>query len=209
MSASAETHALPEPEDPGLVAANLNVGVLLLVSAILFAFVAFVFAFGYLKAVNSNSDWRPAHVDPSQGYGIGILVGVLATAVVFELARRVLAGTDRRSWRALAGTALALSLAVVVVEVLQLTGSSFSITGGGYASVFYGWNALLIAIWLGAVYWVETLLAGSLRTSTNSEHLGGGGLVATLQASARACTTYLAAMSGIQIATYVLFYLIK
>lgn len=199
-----QAHALHEPEDPALVAANLNVGVRLLVSAIAFVFVAFVFAFFYLKAVNSNGNWRPGHVDPSQGYGISVLAGVLATTLVFAIARQGLAQDAWARWRAYAAVALAIAIAVVVAQVLQLTGTGFGVTGGGYASVFYGWNALSLAVWLGGAYWVETLFASSLRSAATTEPIGY-----SLSPSASACVVYLAALAGIQVVTYVLLYLIK
>lgn len=207
-TSSAQAHALHEPEDPGLVAANLNVGVRLLISGIVFVFVAFVFAFFYLKAVNSNGEWRPAHVDPSQGYGIAILVGVLGATVAFALARREVTAGAWGRWRAFVGVALAVSVAVVVVEVLQLTGTKFGVTGGGYASVFYGWNALSLALWLGALYWVETLFASSLRSPATTEPVGFQ-LAESLPDSARACVVFLASVSAIQLVTYILLYLIK
>lgn len=209
MSASsADTQVLPEPEDPGLLAANLSVGVRLLVSAIAFVFVAFVFAFFYLKAVNANGNWRPAHVKPSQGYGIAILLCVLGTTLFFELGRRALAGAAWGTWRACVAVALTLGFAAIVVGVLQLTGTNFGATGGGYASVFYGWGALWLGVWLGAVYWVETLFAGSLRGTVASAQVSGEPLE-LLRPATRACAVYLYASSGIALVSYVMLYLIK
>lgn len=209
MSASSpETAFVPEPEDLGVVAATWNVGIRLLISAIGFVAVSFLFAFFYLKAVNSNGNWRPAHVNPSQGWGIAILVGVIATALVFEVARRGLTPASLSRWRGLAGVAVALAVAVLVVDVLQLTQTNFGVTGGGYASVFYGWNAMSIAVWLGAVYWVETLFAVSLHPTAASGHIGGEP-VEILQRSASACVAFLYAVAGITVVFYVLLYLIK
>ena len=59
-------------------------------SAVAFVFVAFVFAFFYLKALNSNGDWR-IHINPSQGYGIATLACVLGATALFEVGRRALA----------------------------------------------------------------------------------------------------------------------
>ncbi len=197
-----------EPEDPGVLAANLRVGVRLLASAVAFVFVAFVFAFFYLRVLNSNGQWRPSRTHPSQSYGIAILVCVLAATVFFELARRGLGGAGRSGWRIHLWVAVALGVAVAVLQVLQYTSLGFGATGGGYASVFYGWTVLFLAAWLGAVYWIETLLAGLLRGATGPGH-GDAEPLELLRPSAEACSTYLLLMSGIEIVAYVLLYLIK
>jgi heme/copper-type cytochrome/quinol oxidase subunit 3 len=208
VSVSAGGGVAPGREDPRLAAANLSVGVRLLVSAIVFVFMSFVFAFFYLKAVNSNGNWRPAHVNPSQGYGIAILICVLGTTLCFELARRAGVQADSGTWRTGAAVALVLALAAVVLGILQITATDFGVTGGGYASVFYGWNALWIAIWLGAVYWVETLLATGLRRLPDPE-MPDADPLELLRPSADACMVYLYTSSGVAIVTYVMLYLIK
>jgi heme/copper-type cytochrome/quinol oxidase subunit 3 len=205
MSASSAP-IVPEPEDPRLVAANLVVGARLFASAMAFVFMSFVFAFFYLKAVNSNGMWRPAAVTPPQGYGIAILVCILAAAGAFELARRALAsGTGSVPMLSLA---LGLSVAVVVLQLIEyLAGVNFGADGGGYASVFYGWTAMFLAFWLGAVYSVETLLATSMRAAR--EAAANGAAVETLRPSADATMVYLYSCAGIAVVTWVLLYLIK
>jgi hypothetical protein len=205
MSASAAP-VVPEPEDPRLVAANLVVGARLFASAMAFVFMSFVFAFFYLKAVNSNGMWRPPHVTPPQGYGIAILVCVLAAAAAFELARRGLAsGTGSTPMLALA---LGLSVAVVVLQLIEyLAGVHFGADGGGYASVFYGWTAMFLAFWLGAVYSVETLLATSMRSAREAQ--AAGAAAEALRPSADATMVYLYSCAGIAVVTWVLLYLIK
>jgi hypothetical protein len=165
-----------------------------------------VFAFFYLKAVNSNGMWRPAAVTPPQGYGIAILVCILAAAGAFELARRGLAsGTGSVSMLALA---LGLSVAVVVLQLIEyLGGVNFGADGGGYASVFYGWTAMFLAFWLGAVYSVETLLATSMRSAREAQ--AEGAATETLRPSADATMVYLYSCAGIAVVTWVLLYLIK
>jgi heme/copper-type cytochrome/quinol oxidase subunit 3 len=207
MSASAAP-VVPEPEDPRLVAANLVVGARLFASAMAFVFMSFVFAFFYLKAVNSNGMWRPHQVTPPQGYGIAILVCILAAAAAFELARRGLAsGTGSAP---MLGLALGLSVAVVVLQLIAyLGGVDFGADGGGYASVFYGWTAMFLAFWLGAVYSVETLLATSMRSAREAADAGAGASVEALRPSADATMVYLYSCAGIAVVTWVLLYLIK
>jgi heme/copper-type cytochrome/quinol oxidase subunit 3 len=198
-----------EPEDPRVLARNLSVGTRLFVSATAFVFMAFVFAFFYLKAVNSNGDWHPPHTNPTQAYGIASLVCVLATAVFVELGRRVLRAGTGRTWAAFVGVALAFAVAATALQVLQILATKFSAyVGGGYSSVFYGWIVMFLLFWLGAVYWVETLLATGLRGLRPPDHPYAEP-VELLRPSADACAVYLYLTVGIAILAYVLLYLIK
>jgi heme/copper-type cytochrome/quinol oxidase subunit 3 len=207
VSASAAGDYVPEPEDPRIVAANLVVGARLFASAVAFVFMSFVFAYFYLKAVNSNGMWRPPQVSPPQGYGIAILVCILGATAAFEVVRRGLAGGSG-SVTAIA-VALALSVVAVVLQLIELLGGmGFSAAGGGYASVFYGWTALFLAFWLGAVYSVETVLATSLRGAREVQAATGERLE-MLRPSADATMVYLCACAGIAFVAWVLLYLIK
>ncbi|MBV9337337.1 MAG: hypothetical protein JO262_18550 [Solirubrobacterales bacterium] len=105
------------------------------------------------------------------------------------------------------GIALALSVAAVVLQLLEyLAGVNFGADGGGYASVFYGWTAMFLAFWLGAVYSVETLLATAMRSAR--EAAAAGGAVQALRPSADATMVYLYSCAGIAVVTWVLLYLI-
>src|SRR5271170_2196798 len=57
----------PEPSDVG--ARALSVASRLLCGASTFFFLAFLFAYFYLRSINVDHMWRPAHVNPSQGWG--------------------------------------------------------------------------------------------------------------------------------------------
>ena len=84
MSASVPSDRLGQPADAEPDEhhlANVRIGVRLLSSGVVFLFMAFTFAFWYLRELNSNHDFHPANVNPPQGYGIAILVCVIATAI--------------------------------------------------------------------------------------------------------------------------------
>jgi heme/copper-type cytochrome/quinol oxidase subunit 3 len=211
VSTSAATNGLApyEREDPSVVARNLTAGIWLLISALGFVFMALVFAFFYLRAVNSNGLWRPPHTDPPQGWGIATLVLVLATAAAFELARRGLRQATDPAWRWSMWAALTLGVVAVVVQVIQILDTSFSVyDGGGYASVYYGYLAMFLAIWLGAVYWVETVLATAIRRLPNPETPDADPITLLLP-SADACIVYLYMTAAVAVIFYVLLYLIK
>jgi heme/copper-type cytochrome/quinol oxidase subunit 3 len=195
-------------QDVRAVTANISVGARLLASAVAFVFVSFVFAFFYLRSVNSNGLWRPAHVKPLQGYGIVVLICTLAAAAIFDVARRNLVSGTEPGWRIPSLAGLGLGLVVVIAQLLDYHAIHFHTAGGGYASVFWGWTLMFLLFWLGALYWMETLVAQSLRRPPASPRLGTAGSE-LLAPSAAACLIYLYTLAGIQLVSYVLLYLIK
>jgi heme/copper-type cytochrome/quinol oxidase subunit 3 len=207
VSASASSRVVPEPEDPRAVAANLNVGIRLFVSAMGFVFVAFLFAFFYLKALNSDGEWRHAYTNPAGGLGVAILVCILASALLVDLARRGFEGPGR-AWVLDMSAALVLGIAAVVLQIVQYATQTLHVTSGGYASVFYGFTVVVLMAWLGAVYWIETLLATSARGLPHPEHPDIAPR-ALLRPSMDACAIYLYFMAGIEVVAFVLLYLIK
>src|SRR5919109_1682316 len=96
-----------EPAD--LLARNIRVGSRLWAAAQAFFFLAFFFAFLYLRALNTNGLWQGwphTHPSPSTGFGVGILICVLASAGAATAARYLSPG----SWRLGALAALVLAL---------------------------------------------------------------------------------------------------
>jgi heme/copper-type cytochrome/quinol oxidase subunit 3 len=187
---------------------NISVGVRLLASATAFVFMSFLFAFLYLRAVNSAGLWRPRSVNPVQGWGIAVLVLVLAASVLWDLARRqVVSGTETR-WRRGALLVLGLGVLVIVAQGLEWATISFRTDDGGWAAVFWGWTAVFLLFWLGALYWMETLVAQSLRRPPAAAREGSAGSE-LLRPSADACVVFLYTLAVIQVITYILLYLVK
>ncbi len=209
MSAAVGSGVTREPEDPRTLRANLQVGARLLASAAAFVFISFVFAFFYLRALNSNGQFKPPHTNPPQAYGIAILVCVLGAAAIFDLARRRLQTGAERAWRTGAGVALALALAAVGVQIAQYANLGFGPGSGGFASVFVGWTGLFVFFLLGGIYWVETLFAQSLRGDPADAAPEIGIPSALLRPSADAAIIYLYALAIIEAFAYVLLYVVK
>jgi heme/copper-type cytochrome/quinol oxidase subunit 3 len=205
------THAdgvVIEPEGPETLAANINVGARLWASAVAFFFMAFVFAFFYLRALNTAHSFREPHVTPPIGWGVAILACVLASSVIFALGRTRLGdGTDSQ-WRLASLASLVLALAVVALQIIEYYSLSFGATDGGLASVFLGFTATFVLFWLGAVYWIETTWAQSLH----GERAGESDIANTsglLRPSANGCVVYLYTLCIVEIFAFVLLYLIK
>jgi heme/copper-type cytochrome/quinol oxidase subunit 3 len=166
VSAHPEAARIPS-ESPELEARLVSIGSYLLSAATLFFFVAFLFAFFYLRALNSNGLWggpTPGHHVPvPTGSGIAILVCVLASVALVWAARRSLRqGGD--TWWLIAGSAFLLGLASIGIQCWQYTDLGFGTEDGGYASVYLGWTAFFAVFSLGAMLWLEAILATARRT---------------------------------------------
>jgi heme/copper-type cytochrome/quinol oxidase subunit 3 len=166
MSATPETVAIPV-EPPDVEARVITAGSYLAAAATAFFFVAFLFAFFYLRALDNNGLWgggKPGHhVHAARTAGIVILVCVLASVGLVRLALAEIRGRTRSSWLLTGWAALALGLAAVGVQCWQYTALGFGPGDGGYASVYLGWTGFFTIFALGAMLWLEALLASAQR----------------------------------------------
>src|SRR6266702_6346422 len=156
-------YAVVEREPPELAARNLMVGAHLWSSATAFFFIAFLFAYFYLRSLNQHHLWRPKHVDPSLTLGTLVTVAVIGAAALLYLGLADHRADRRPQWRVKGAAALALLLAAVVLQVVEWATQGFGPTDGGYASVYVGWSGMFALFLLGLAYWVETTLAMSIR----------------------------------------------
>ena len=161
---------VPIPAEPPEVEARVvTIGSYLFAAGTAFFFIAFLFAFFYLRALNTNGLWsggKPGHhVQPSLGAGIAVLVCVLASVALVRLALFELRAGARPIWRWAGGGALLLGLAAVAVQCWQYTDLGFGPGDGGYASVYLGWTGFFSVFVFGAMYWLETLIASTRRAA--------------------------------------------
>src|SRR5438309_10559466 len=102
-------------EPPELLARNIRVGSRLWAASQAFFFIAFFFAFLYLRALNTNGLWRGwphHHPNPSTAFGVAILICVLGSAA----AAGVSVFLTPAAWRLGAGGALLLVLAAIGLQ---------------------------------------------------------------------------------------------
>lgn len=167
---SGQRAEVPIPvERPTLEARVVTVGAYLLSAGTVFFFVAFLFAFFYLRALNSNDMWagpNGKHVSVPTASGIVILICVLLSVVLVRLALHDLRGQRRGTWYPLGIAAFLLGLAAVAVQCWQYTDLAFGTEEGGYASVYLGWTGAFTLFAFGAMVWLEILLATARRTSS-------------------------------------------
>jgi hypothetical protein len=150
------------PEPPEIGARSLYLAARLLAGAATFFFLAFLFAYFYLRTLNQNGMWHPAHVKPEQVYGAAIVACVAISALSGILAGRRMK-VHSRSWLPLASVAVGFGLAAVVLQCVEYTVQHFGPTDGGYASVFCAWTAVYAISVLATMYWFETQVATELR----------------------------------------------
>jgi heme/copper-type cytochrome/quinol oxidase subunit 3 len=155
-----------ELEPPEILARNLQVGARMMAAAQAFCLLVFVFAYLYLRSLNSNGDWRPKHVDPSAGVGAAMAVCLVLCALVYAYGVARLGDGTERAWRTASIVALLLGVAAFVLIIVQFASISFGPTSGGYASVFVGWHAMYGLNLLIVLCWLEMLVAQSLHTHT-------------------------------------------
>ena len=170
LLASAGSHVTPAARS-----LNLRLGARLFVAADAFVFLAFLFAYLYLRSVNQHGLWHPPHTSPSLALGIVTLVTVVGSAGALMLALRALRAGKPSNWRAAAGLSLALLLVALVVQGWQLVDPGFSpYHGGAFGSIFVGFTATLFAHLLGAAYWLETIVVSSGASHREREGVWGG-----------------------------------
>jgi heme/copper-type cytochrome/quinol oxidase subunit 3 len=158
MEASAPLAAHIEPEPPAWQPRALWATARLLSGAASFFFLAFVFAYFYLRSLDVNKSWKIGAVNPSLGLGVAIVVVLVASAALLWMAARRPFGELR-----LAAAALVLALLAVVLQVVEWTTLGFGPDSGAYASVFIGWTAFYAVFALACAYWIETQVASVWR----------------------------------------------
>ena len=179
----------PIPADPAPNRA-LFVASRLLIAGDAFFFLGFLFAYLYLRSLDSNHHWHPAGTDPSLALG----TVVVAATVLAALTARMAAAGDRRP---LLAASLGLVLLALVVQGVQLVDPGFSPShGGGYGAVFVGFAAAFAVHLLGILYWLETLTVD--REAGDTER----------GAQVRAASLFMGYLAGVAVVAYILLYLV-
>jgi heme/copper-type cytochrome/quinol oxidase subunit 3 len=158
-----ESYEAVEAEHPRILARNLASAAHLFASATAMLFLAFFFAYFYLRALNSNGLWHPKHVEPSMTLGTLSTACWVAGALALWLGVRDRRADRRAEWRVKGAVALGIGVAAVVLQIVEWLVAGFGPADGGYASVYFGWTAFIVLFGVGSLYWLETTLATSIR----------------------------------------------
>ena len=154
-----------EGEPPELLGRNLVSASYLLAGASAFFFVAFLFAYFYLRSLNNAGMWKPKGVDASVAWGTVVVACYAASAVLVRLGLTDHRALRRNQWRVKGLVALLVGVVGLILQVFAWTHESFGPADGGFASVYFGWTAFLFLFVLGTLIWLEMTLATSLRYS--------------------------------------------
>jgi heme/copper-type cytochrome/quinol oxidase subunit 3 len=197
----------PEPPDVG--ARALSIASRLLAGATTFFFLAFVFAYFYLRSLNVEHLWHPKHVNPSQGLGAAMIACVVLSALLTIISGRQLKGGSR-SWLAPAVGGVVFGLAAVALQCIEYTVQKFGPADGAYASVFCAWTALYLIAVMFTLYWLETHVASELRARRAPAPAEGDIREADrlIAPGWDAAVFYWAFLAAIGVLTYVVLYLL-
>jgi hypothetical protein len=133
-------------------------GVRLAVGGMSFGFGAFVFAFFYLKSLNSHHLWYTAGTHPQSSFGVTVMVLIVVSAAVQTLAlQRIKAGT-KSVWVAGAVVALVLGLVAISIQIWQLAALPFWPGASGFASVFVAFYPVFVTVAFCMLVWLEILI---------------------------------------------------
>jgi heme/copper-type cytochrome/quinol oxidase subunit 3 len=199
-----------EFEPPEILARNLSVGARMMAAAQAFALLAFIFAYLYLRTLNSNGDWRPKHVNPSGGIGAALVACLVLCGLTYAFGVRGLGDGTERGWRGASIASLVFGLGAFGLIIAQFASIRFGPTSGGYASVFVGWHAFFGLNLLLVLGWLEMLVAQSLHTHTQELAPETGDIAAPFEVmrpsgDALAIVLYVALAFGVL--GYILLYL--
>ena len=127
-----------------------------------FLFGAFVFAFFYLRSLNSHDLWYPVARSrpdpPDDGTGLVVMALVVVSAAVQTLVlQRIKAGT-KSAWLAGRRSRWCSAWPPSAVQVWQLTDLPFWPGASGFASVFVGFYPVYLTLVFSVMVWLEILI---------------------------------------------------
>jgi heme/copper-type cytochrome/quinol oxidase subunit 3 len=163
LAAPSTEYEVVEGEPPELLGRNLVSAGHMFTSASAFFFLAFVFAYFYLRSLNNAGMFHPKHVDAPVGWGTAVMALTVLSAALVRLGLADQRAGRRPQWRLKGALALLLGVAAIVVQVVEWTALDFGPASGGFASVFYGWTGFMVLFAVGGMFWLETLVATAFR----------------------------------------------
>jgi hypothetical protein len=197
--------------------ASLNAtwtGSRLAIGALSLGFGSFIFAFFYLRSLNSHGRWYPAGFHgPQLWLGTLIMGLIVASAAVQSLVLQRIKAGRKAAWQRGASAALILGLGAVGLQIGQLLNLPFWPGASGFASVFTGFWPVYLIIALAVLTWLETLIMRCRaileiwlveQPPTYAEAFA----VQRFQASLSAFTVVWNYLAAVAILAWVLFYLV-
>lgn len=191
---------------------SLWTGTRLLIGVVAFAFASLAFAYFYLRSSNNEDLWRPHGVTASTAIGAAIFALTVAGAFLMAFGSRRLRQGAHADWQVTGWTVVLVGLAIVSIQIFELTKIPFYPGSSGYASCFIAWAVMNITLILGSTYWIETLLARHirLRRALAEEGARDAALPAErlFRANAEGCTLFWEFVALIALLFWLFFYVV-
>ena len=132
------------------------------------------FAYFYLRSLNSHGLWDPHGQTASTLMGSMILVLILGSAAVSSFGSFRLKKGLTLDWQVANIFSLLAGLFAAGFQIWELTRINFYPGAFGYAGVYVAFAPVYAGVILLGMYWLETLVARSIRS--NSELIADGGI---------------------------------
>ncbi len=166
MTAPSAQEAAVQAEDEGFYHESaLNAtwtGSRLAIGGLTFLFGAFLFAYFYLRSLNSAGRWQGyGFIHPSLWIGTTIMLLAEVSAGVHYIGLQRIKAGHKNPWQIYGLIALGLGLAAVAFQIYQLIDLPFKPGSSGFASVFSGFYPVFLVVQLAVMIWLEILLARS------------------------------------------------
>lgn len=178
-----------------------------------FAFAALAFTYFYLRSTDSSHLWRPGDVTAPSGIGTAIFALALAGVLLCNYGTRRMRRGSTVDWEVAGWVAVAIAVVAAGLQVYELTRLGFSPGSSGYASCVVGWAPMNVALLLSGAYWLETLLARSIRLRRALAEDGGAASsqlppAKLFRASLESCNYYWGFMGLVSLLFWLLFYVV-
>ena len=194
-------------------------GARLAIGGLTFLFGAFIFAFFYLRSLNSHHLWYPKQINgvlfngPGGTLGVVIMLLVVVSAVVQTLVLQRIKAGHKAIWIQGAMVALGLGLAAVALQIYQLANLDFWPGSSGFASVFTGFCPVYLTVAFSVLVWLEMLIVRCRHIAEISfveqpPTYAEAFAVQRFQASLSAFTVTWNYLAVVAIVAWILFYLV-
>jgi heme/copper-type cytochrome/quinol oxidase subunit 3 len=188
------------PEPVHFRTASLSVGARLWCGATTFFFAAFLFAYVYLRSLDTNKGWKIGSVSPSGGLGVTIMALFLLSGILWRVGN--MRSVDTVSTGVVA---LVLATVAVVLQFVEYTTLGFGPASGAYASVFIGWTVTYALGAIGGIYWMEVQVATLIRSRKREV---GADEQAVMRAGVEASSFFWAYYVAIGVLTFFILYVV-
>lgn len=175
---------------------------------------AFIFAFFYLRSLNSHNLFYPAGFTGPKAWQGALIMGlIVASALVQTAGLQMIKGGKKDAWWGAAVLALVLGVVAGAVQIWQLTVLPFQPGANGFASVFVGASPVFAILVLGTMIWLEILVVRGRQLPAISfveqpPTFTEAADVQRFQASLSAFTLFWNFLAIAAIVMWVLFYLV-